>query len=64
MHLQSFKLQRLTVWEYVYFTFDLGLGFKVIRNVAHYHLHYKNYAPAKFEVATTNSLQENALFDL
>ena len=32
------------------------LGIKVIRNIAQYPLHYVTYAPAKFEVATANSL--------
>ena len=36
--------------------FDLDLGVKVTQNVAQYPLHHVTYAPAKFEVATSNSL--------
>ena len=35
-------------------TFDLYPGAKVIQNVAQYLLHHVTYAPAKFEVATSN----------
>ena len=35
---------------------DLDLGVKVTQNVAQYPLHHVTYAPAKFEVATSNSL--------
>ena len=38
--------------------FDLEV--KVTQNVAQYHLHYVTYAPAKFEVAMTNSLRGDA----
>ena len=40
----------------------LTLGLKAIQNVAQYPLHYVTYAPAKFEVAMSNSLGSNALF--
>ena len=36
--------------------FDLDLGIiKVTQNIAYYALHNMTYAPAKFEVATSNS---------
>ena len=41
--------------------FDLDLRVQVIRNVAQYPLHHVIYAPAKFEVATSNSFRGDAL---
>ena len=38
----------------------LTLGVKVTCNVAQYHFHYVIYAAAKFEVATSNVLGEDA----
>ena len=35
--------------------FDIYLGVKVTRNVAHCPLHHVTYAATKFEVATSNS---------
>ena len=73
MHLQSFKLLHPTVSEDILLqentVFDVGLWFEVTQNVAQYPLHHVTYAPAKFEVATSNSLgrdplQENTLFNL
>ena len=42
--------------------YDLDLGVKVIQNVAQYPLHHMTYmyAPAKFEVATSNALAGDA----
>ena len=40
--------------------FDLDLGVKVTKNVAHYHLHHVTYSGTKFEVATSNALGEDA----
>ena len=40
--------------KYTLFTCDLYLGFKVTQNAAQYPLHHVTYAPAKFEVATSN----------
>ena len=42
-----------------YLTFDLGV--KVTRNVTQYPLHHVIYAPAKFEVASTNRLGEDTI---
>ena len=49
--------------------FDLDLQVKVKRNVAQCPLHHVTYAPTKFEVVTSNSLEgytftKNTLFDL
>ena len=38
--------------------FDLDI--KITRNVAQYPLHHVTYSPAKFDVATSNSLGEDA----
>ena len=38
----------------LFFTCDLYLGVKVTQNVAQSPLHHVTYAPAKFEVATSN----------
>ena len=43
-----------------YLTFDLDFEVKVIQNVAQYHLHHVTYAPAKFEVSTSNSVGGDA----
>ena len=42
--------------------FDLDIGVKVTQNVAQYSLHNMSYryAPVKFEVAASNSLEEDA----
>ena len=48
-----------------YLTFDLDLGVKVIQYVSQYPLHHVTYAPAKFEVASSNGLggdQQNDTF--
>ena len=42
---------------YPLFIFDLDLG--VTQNIAQYPLHHVTYAPAKFEVAMSNSLGDN-----
>ena len=64
MHLQSLKSLHSTVFQEMHFQkntlFDLDLGVKVIRNVAQYPLHPVTYAPAEFEVATSNSLRGDA----
>ena len=39
--------------------YGLDLVVKVTQNVVQYPLNYMTYAPAKFEVATSNSLGEN-----
>ena len=39
-----------------YLTFELDLGVKVARNVAHYPLHHVTYPATKFEVATSKGL--------
>ena len=64
MNLQGLKLLCPTVNEMhlqviYYWTFDVDLGGQVTYNVAQCPLHYVNYAPVKFEVAKSNSL-ENA----
>ena len=38
--------------------FDLYLGVKVTQNVVQYPPHHMTYAPAKFEVATPDSLED------
>ena len=64
MHLQRSKLLRATIQEgkhlqeSTYLT--LTLEIKITQNVAQYPLHYVNYAPAKFEAATSNSLGADA----
>ena len=40
--------------KYPHFTFNLGIT--ATQNVAQYPLHHVNYAPAKFEDATSNRL--------
>ena len=40
--------------------YDLDLGVKVTQNVIQYPPNYITYAPAKFEVSTSNSLGEDA----
>ena len=45
--------------KHIFFTFDLDpglIGVKVIQNVAQFPLHHMTYAPAKFEVSTSNTL--------
>ena len=62
MHLQSLKLlcptvkEKMHLQENTLLTFDLDPKFKVIWSVAQYPLHYVTYAPAKFQVAISNSL--------
>ena len=46
--------------KYRLFTFDLYRQVKDAQNVAQYPLHHVTYAPAKFEVATSNNLGEDA----
>ena len=46
--------------ENIFLTFDLDIGVKVIRNVAQCPLHHVTYAPAKFEVPTSNALYGDA----
>ena len=64
MHLQSLKLLRPTVKEEMFLQentlYDLDLGVKVTFNVAQYSPHYVIYAPAKFEIAKSNRLGEEA----
>ena len=48
MHLQEITL------------YDLDLGVKVRQNVAQYPPHHVTYAPAKFKVAMSNGLGEDA----
>ena len=40
--------------------FNLDLGVMVTQYVAQFFLHHMTYAPAKFEVATSNSLRGDA----
>ena len=42
-------------------SFDLVLGVKVTQNIVQCPQHHVTYAPAKFEVATSNSLGEDAI---
>ena len=49
--------QWYTIANTSFFTFDLEV--KVTQNVAQYPLHHVTYAPAKFEVATSNHLSKN-----
>ena len=64
MHLQSLKLLSPTVKEELYLQentlYYLDLGVKVTYNVAQYSPHHMIYAPAKFEVAKSNLLGEEA----
>ena len=71
MHQQSLVLLHPMVKEKMHLQentlFDLGV--KVTRNVAQYPRHHVTYAPAKFDIATSQvkekmHLQENTLFDL
>ena len=39
-------------------TFNLDLGVKVTQNVTQYPLHHVIYASTKFEVATSNGLED------
>ena len=41
-----------------YLSFDLDLGVKVTQNVTQYPLHHMIYAFTKFEVATSNDLED------
>ena len=65
MHLQPLKLVRATAWEEMHLQentfFDLDLGIKVTRNIFWFRLYHVIYAPARSEVATTNSLREDAI---
>ena len=40
--------------------FDLDLGVKVTQNAAQYSRHHVTYAPAKFDIATSDCLGEDA----
>ena len=64
MQLQSLKFLRPTVKEEMHLQettlYDLDLGVKVTYNVAQYSPYHEKYAPAKFEVATSNRLGEEA----
>ena len=40
--------------------YDLDLGVMVTQNVTQYPLYHVTYVPAKFEAATSNSLEGNA----
>ena len=42
--------------------YDLDLGVKVTQNVAQYHPHHVNYAPAKFESAMSNGMVERCIY--
>ena len=58
-HAQLLTRLRSTVHYRIYpffFIFDLDLRVKVTQNIAQYLLHHVTYAPAKFEVAMSNSL--------
>ena len=61
----SLKLLCPTVYEEMHFPentlFDHVIGVKVTQNIVRYPLHRVTYAPAKFEVATYNSLGEDAI---
>ena len=63
MHLRSLKLLCPTVKEEMHYKkihyMALTLG-KVMQNVVQYPPHHMTFAPAKFEVATPNSLGEDA----
>ena len=63
MHLQSLKLLCPTVKEEMHLQgktlYDLDLGVKVTSDVAQYPPYHMTYAPAKFEVAMSNSLGED-----
>ena len=61
LHLQSLKMlcsmvKEEEILQENYLTLDLRL--KLTQNVAHYPLHNVIYAPAKFEVATSNGLAD------
>ena len=60
----SLKLLSPTIYEEMHVQeivfFDLDLGVKAILNVAQYPLHHVAYSPAKFKVATTNTLDGDA----
>ena len=60
----SLKLLCPAVWGQMHLQentlFDLELGVKVIQEVAMYPLHNVTYAHSQFEVATPNSLGEDA----
>ena len=62
MHLQSLKLLCPTVKEKMHIQENTlyELGVKDRYDVSQYPPHHMNYTPAKFEVATSNSLGENA----
>ena len=59
MHMQSLKLLRPTVKEEMHLRkitfFDIDVEIKATQNVAQYLPHRVTYAPAKFEVDTSNS---------
>ena len=63
MHLWSLKLLCPMVKEEMHLQentlYDLDLVVKVTQNVVQYPLNHMTYAPAKFEVATSNSLGED-----
>ena len=64
MHLQSLKLLCPMVKGEMHLQantlYDLDLGVKVTQNVFQYPPNHVTYAPGKFEVATSNSLGEDA----
>ena len=60
MQLQCLKLLRQTVYEELHLKENtlLDLGVKVTGNVVQYPLHHVTYSAAKFEVATSNILED------
>ena len=65
IQLQSLKLLRLTVKEEIHLQentlFDLDPKVKVTRNVIQYPLHHMSYSATKFEVTTSNGLEEGTV---
>ena len=69
MHLRRLELLGPTVKEEMHLQentlCDLDFGVKVTQNDVQYPPQHMTYAPAKFEVATSDRLgEENTLFDL
>ena len=64
MHLLSLNLlcpmvkEKMHLQESIFFGIDLGVNFT--GSVDKYPLHHATYAPAKFEIATSNSLGGDA----
>ena len=55
------RFRRRRIYKKIqYLTFDLDLGVKVTRNVAHYPLHHVPYSATKFEVAMSKGLGGDA----